>query len=74
MQADKLCGSALRPINSVSLSNEVILEADYYPYTFTLYISCKNEGDVGKYVLEMYCNDWEMELIPDAKFDRAHFE
>ena len=73
VKSDLLCGRQLRPINSITLSNEAVLEADSYPYVFTVYISCESEGDEGDYVLEMYCNDKEMTVIGDKEFDRELF-
>jgi len=64
---------AIRPTNTVSISNEVVLEAESYPYTFTLYVSCKNEGDTGKYTIEMYCDDFGLQVIHDKDFDREQF-
>jgi hypothetical protein len=52
------------------LANEAVLEADSYPYTFTLYLSCKDEGDEGDFKLQIYCSDKDMKVIPDAEFDR----
>jgi hypothetical protein len=37
--ANKLCGTSGSPINSSSVSGQVELVADSYPYTFSLLVS-----------------------------------
>lgn len=37
--SDKLCGSSGPPINSTSVSGQIDLSADSYPYTFSLMVS-----------------------------------
>jgi len=68
-----VCGSIIKYTNSVSISNEAVLNADSYPYTFTLYVGCKDNGDKGMFTLEMNCNDKDFEVIDDKDFDRAGF-
>jgi hypothetical protein len=72
-RTDRLCGSQLRPINAITLSNEAQLEAEHYPYTFTLYVSCAEQGAEGDFKLQMYCSDKEASLVMDSQFDRELF-
>ena len=74
LKSGEVFGNQLKPSKLVSVSNEATLEAEKYPYTFTLYVSCKNEGDTGRFSLQMYCNDLDMELIEDKDFDRELFQ
>lgn len=68
-----LCGSQLRPVNAITISNEAQLEAEHYPYTFTLYVSAGEEGAEGEFKLEMYCSDRECAVVRDEVFDRELF-
>jgi hypothetical protein len=65
-RTDLLCGSQLRPVNAITISNEALLEADQYPYTFTLYVSTGEEGEEGDFKLQMYCSDKDAKLVDDA--------
>lgn len=44
-------GKAKKPTNAVTISTELELEADEYPYTFSLMVSCHAPGVTGKYTL-----------------------
>lgn len=68
-----VCGLPQKSKNTVSVSMEVVLEADSYPCTFTLYVSCADEGDTGQYKLDIYLTDKSAVLIPDKDFDRENF-
>lgn len=46
-----ICGLPQKLKNTISITTEVVLEADSYPYTFTLFVSCEDKGDTGKYKL-----------------------
>jgi hypothetical protein len=62
---DGVCGLTQSPKNTISVTSEVVLEADSYPCTFTIYLSCEKEGDTGGYKLDIYCTDMKAEFIPD---------
>jgi hypothetical protein len=49
ISTEKLCSPSRKLINSITLSSEVNLEADSYPYTFTMMIFTKDKGDTGSY-------------------------
>lgn len=72
-KSEGICGLPQKSRNTISVTAQVNLEADSYPYTFTLFLSCSEEGDTGKYKLDIYCTDKEAEVIQDSLFDRAQF-
>jgi hypothetical protein len=47
VSSEKLCGNPIKPTNYVNISAEIPLEADSYPYVFTLYVSTNLPGKVG---------------------------
>jgi hypothetical protein len=51
INSDKLCGKLQKTINSITISSEVELEAENYPYTFTLLVCCAKPGQTGEYSL-----------------------
>lgn len=67
--ANKLTGTSGAPINSTSISGQVELVADSYPYTFSLMVSAYEQGCEGTYTLTMYCDDHNVEVINNAEFD-----
>ena len=67
--ANKLSGTSGAPINSTSISGQVELVADSYPYTFSLMVSAYEQGCEGSYQLTMYCDDLNFEVIDNAEFD-----
>lgn len=42
--ANKLCGTSGSPINSTSVSAQIQLNAESYPYTFSLLVSAYEQG------------------------------
>ena len=69
ISSEKVCGKPNRPIDAVMISAQIELEANSYPYTFTLLVCCREPGSTGKYSLEIYCNDKEAKIIEDKDFD-----
>jgi|694.fasta_scaffold79201_5 hypothetical protein len=54
---NKLAGMSGPAINSRTISKEISLTADAFPYTFSLMVSTYMAGSEGSYNLTIYCND-----------------
>ena len=67
--ANKLSGTSGSPINSSSVSGQVELIAESYPYTFSLLVSAYEQGCEGSYELTLYCDDLNMEVVDNSEFD-----
>ena len=57
-------------INSKTVSKEINLEADSFPYTFSLLAAIYETGVEGSFSLSFYCNDKKIQVTEDAGFDR----
>ena len=69
ISTENLVGKPQKPRDAVMISSEIELEAQFYPYTFSLLICCKDPGSTGEYCLEMYCDDKSAEVVLDKDFD-----
>lgn len=67
---NKLVGMSGPAINSRTISKEINLVADSFPYTFSLMTATYMAGSEGTFSLSMYCNDASIEVIEDAVFGR----
>lgn len=67
---NKMAGMSGPAINSKTISKEINLTADSFPYTFSLMTAIYETGVEGSFSLSMYCNDKSIEVIDDERFDR----
>lgn len=65
ISTDNLCSVSRPTINSIVVSTEVNLEADSYPYVFTLMIYTQDKGETGPYTVEFYSSEPNTEIIDD---------
>lgn len=72
ISTDKLCSPSRSTINSIVVSAEVNLEADSYPYVFSLMIYTQEKGMIGDYTVEFYSSDDGTEIIDDCDFSRPN--
>ncbi len=62
---NKLVGKSGAPIAKVILTEEINLDADSFPYTFSLMIATMEEGGESDYTLQLYCTDKQVKVIDD---------
>ncbi len=57
--ADLLVGTSGSPIDLITVSTQLNLDATSYPYTFSLMVASSNAGSEGegKYQLNIYCTE-----------------
>lgn len=56
--------SSLPPINSISITNELILDSDYsYPFNLTIMVATL-EAKKGTFMLKVWCTDQDFDLTP----------
>lgn len=57
--ADLLVGTSGSPIDLLTVSTQISLDASSYPYTFTLMVASSNSGPEGegRYQLNIYCTE-----------------
>lgn len=65
----KMAGMSGPAINSRTISKEIQLTADSFPYTFSLMTAIYEAGVEGTFSLSMYCNDKKIQVTEDAEFD-----
>ena len=66
---NKMAGMSGPAINSKTISKEINLTADSFPYTFSLMTAIYETGIEGSFSLSMYCNDPSIEVVEDERFD-----
>lgn len=68
MTTDRLCCPSRNVINARTLTTEALLEAESYPYVFSLMVYTQMKGEQGKYTIQIYSNDPNTEVYDDKEF------
>lgn len=60
---NKMVGMSGAAINSKTISKQINLTADSFPYTFSMMAAIYETGVQGSFNISMYCNDKSIQVI-----------